>query len=155
MLCCYSFADYTSVSAAAFVDCELCVFHAGVQLTYAASEYKTHIRSRTMGRFFHVQYIFMRVLIQHMPYTWVAAGLVETSNNLAAVKPSSSSDSEAKYTITMSSRSSLTHAMEVQRARIAAIAGLCGATVAQDKAYPGWAPNPASPVLQVGYLQSL
>lgn len=54
----------------------------------------------------------------------------------------------------MSSRSSLTHAMEVQRARIAAIAGLCGATVAQDKAYPGWAPNPASPVLQVGYLQS-
>ena len=97
----------------------------------------------------------MRVLIQHMPYTWVAAGLVETSNNLAAVKPSSSSDSEAKYTITMSSRSSLTHAMEVQRARIAAIAGLCGATVAQDKAYPGWAPNPASPVLQVGYLQSL
>ena len=39
--------------------------------------------------------------------------------------------------------------MEVQRARIAAIAGLCGATVAQDKAYPGWAPNPSSPVLQV------
>lgn len=52
----------------------------------------------------------------------------------------------------MSTRSSLTHAMEVQRARIAAIAGLCGATVAQDKAYPGWAPNPASPVLQVGYM---
>lgn len=77
------------------------------------------------------------------------AGLVETSNNLAAVKPSSSSDSEAKYIIIMSTRSSLTHAMEAQRARIAAIARLCGATVAQDKAYPGWAPNPASPVLQV------
>ncbi|KAL3141936.1 hypothetical protein ABBQ32_004586 [Trebouxia sp. C0010 RCD-2024] len=76
-------------------------------------------------------------------------GLVETSNNLAAVKPSSSTDSEAKYTIIMSTRSSLTHAMEVQRARIAALSGLCGATVAQDKAYPGWAPNPASPVLQV------
>ena len=39
--------------------------------------------------------------------------------------------------------------MEVQRARIAAIAGLCGAKVEQDKAYPGWAPNPSSPVLQV------
>ncbi len=42
--------------------------------------------------------------------------------------------------------------MEVQRARIAAIAGLCGASVAQDKAYPGWAPNPSSPVLQVLHL---
>lgn len=39
--------------------------------------------------------------------------------------------------------------MEVQRARIAAIAGMCGAKVEQDKAYPGWAPNPSSPVLQV------
>ena len=39
--------------------------------------------------------------------------------------------------------------MEVQRARIAAIANLCGARVDQDKAYPGWAPNPSSPVLQV------
>ena len=55
----------------------------------------------------------------------------------------------------MSTRSSLTPAMEVQRARIAAIAGLCGATVAQDKAYPGWAPNPASPVLQVGNMPLL
>ncbi|DBA78247.1 TPA: hypothetical protein ACH3X2_008201 [Trebouxia sp. C0005] len=76
-------------------------------------------------------------------------GLVETSNNLAAVKPSTAGDLEATYTITCSTRSSLSHAMEVQRARIAAIAGLCGATVAQDKAYPGWAPNPSSPVLQV------
>ena len=76
-------------------------------------------------------------------------GLVETSNNLAAVKPSSASSSEVTYTITCSTRSSLTHAMEVQRARIAAIAGLCGARVEQDKAYPGWAPNPSSPVLQV------
>ena len=39
--------------------------------------------------------------------------------------------------------------MEVQRARIATIAGLCGARVDQDKAYPGWAPNPSSPILQV------
>lgn len=77
-------------------------------------------------------------------------GLVETSNNLAAVKPSpSNSDNEVTYNITCSTRSSLTHAMEVQRARIAAIAGLCGARVNQDKAYPGWAPNPSSPVLQV------
>lgn len=76
-------------------------------------------------------------------------GLVETSNNLAAVKPGTAGDSEVTYTITCSTRSSLSHAMEVQRARIAAIAGLCGASVAQDKAYPGWAPNPSSPVLQV------
>ena len=45
--------------------------------------------------------------------------------------------------------------MEVQRARIAAIAGLCGASVAQDKAYPGWAPNPSSPVLQVHVMPLL
>lgn len=90
-----------------------------------------------------------------LPSCVCCIGLVETSNNLAAVKLSSSSsstDSAAAYTITCSTRSSLAHAMEVQRARIADIARLCGATVAQDKAYPGWAPNPNSPVLEVSAL---
>ena len=109
-------------------------------------------REITLKSYMHSPQVLILLMCQHQICHWVAAGLVETSNNLAAVKPSSASECEAKYTITMSTRSSLTHAMEVQRARIAAIARLCGATVAQDKAYPGWAPNPASPVLQVGTL---
>ena len=52
-----------------------------------------------------------------------------------------------------SSACSLGSAMDSQRARIAAIARLCGGTAEQTDAYPGWAPNPQSPVLQVGTLQ--
>eukprot|EP00891_Asterochloris_glomerata_P009602 jgi/Astpho2/9602/Aster-03874 len=76
-------------------------------------------------------------------------GLVETSNNVAAVAPDDSAQPSTSYTITCSTRSSLGSAMDSQRARIAAIARLCGGTAEQTDAYPGWAPNPQSPVLQV------
>ena len=62
------------------------------------------------------------------------AGLVETSNNLAAVNPSADG---AAYTIIMSSRSSIGSALEAQREIIAQAAQLCGASCCQDNAYPG------------------
>ena len=39
--------------------------------------------------------------------------------------------------------------METQRRKIAAMARQHGAEVKQEAAYPGWAPNQKSPVLQV------
>lgn len=40
-------------------------------------------------------------------------------------------------------------ALESQRAIIAKAAKLCGASCAQDNAYPGWAPNPASKIVKL------
>lgn len=82
-------------------------------------------------------------------------GLVETSNNLAAVKvegpaPGSSPAAPAdRYVIITTTRSSLTPAMEAQRCRIAALAHVCGAEADKDASYPGWNPDVNSPVLQV------
>jgi hypothetical protein len=74
------------------------------------------------------------------------AGLVETSNNLAAANPSQDGSS---YKIVTSSRSSIGAALESQRVVIAKAAKLCGASCEQDNAYPGWAPNPASKVVKL------
>jgi len=71
---------------------------------------------------------------------------VETSNNLAAANPSQDGSS---YKIVMSSRSSIGSALESQRAIIAKAAKLCGASCAQDNAYPGWAPNPSSKIVKL------
>lgn len=38
VLYCYGLEDYTRISAEACVDCELCVWYAGVHLTNAASD---------------------------------------------------------------------------------------------------------------------
>ncbi|KAK9830529.1 hypothetical protein WJX72_012284 [[Myrmecia] bisecta] len=84
-------------------------------------------------------------------YSHAVPGLVETSTNLAAVGPASSGDHHrgSALKITCSTRSSLMPALDTQRKRIAKLSSLCGAEVAQDKAYPGWAPNPKSDVLQI------
>lgn len=64
----------------------------------------------------------------------VLSGLVETSNNLAAVKPEADG---ASYKIVMSSRSSIGSALQSQRDVIARVARVVGAGIAQDNAYPG------------------
>lgn len=72
--------------------------------------------------------------------------LVETSSNLASV----STDGKRNVaTILCSSRSSIGTALEATRDKIKAIAYLAGASVEQSKAYPGWAPNPSSEILEV------
>lgn len=71
-------------------------------------------------------------------------GLVETSNNVASVSVGVGS---AK--VLCSSRSSIGSALENTRDRIKAVAFLAGGNVAQSKAYPGWAPNPRSCILDV------
>ncbi|KAG1658662.1 hypothetical protein FOA52_007868 [Chlamydomonas sp. UWO 241] len=90
------------------------------------------------------------------------AGLVETSNNVASIKPSAEAPSSASpaassagsssvsYTVVAVTRSSLGHALEVVRDNIEATARAFGAaSVTRSDAYPGWAPDLASYVLKV------
>jgi len=71
-------------------------------------------------------------------------GLVETSNNVAAIKSSA-----AKAVILCSSRSSNSAALRATRDKLAAIAHMTGVKVEQPEGYPGWMPNLDSPLLKV------
>jgi dipeptidase D len=71
-------------------------------------------------------------------------GLVETSNNLAAV-----SETDGKIKIVASSRSSIMSSIGGVLASIRAAGELAGAEVQTHDGYPGWKPNLASPVLGV------
>ncbi len=71
-------------------------------------------------------------------------GLVETSTNLGVIKTTAGS-----IEITCSSRSSVSPALEDVTATLTSLAGLAGATAVPSAPYPGWKPNPNSPVLRV------
>jgi dipeptidase D len=79
-----------------------------------------------------------------LKYSHALPGLVETSNNLAAVICDDDS-----ATVLCSSRSSIGTALESVRDSIKAVAFLAGGSVKQSEAYPGWNPNPASSILDV------
>jgi dipeptidase D len=70
-------------------------------------------------------------------------GLVETSNNLAVVI---SRDDHAE--INVSYRSSIMPALYAVRRQVDSIFRQAGATVHVEDAYPGWKPNPSSPIVQ-------
>lgn len=72
---------------------------------------------------------------------------METSTNLASVKPAGSSGGRAAYSIINTTRSSIPAALTAERSRIAALARMAGAEVHQPGTYPGWAPNTRSPLL--------
>jgi dipeptidase D len=69
-------------------------------------------------------------------------GLVETSNNLAVVTTDGDS-----LKVTTSSRSSVMPSLKATTEQIAAAFRLGGAQVDLRDGYPGWKPNPSSPVL--------
>ena len=71
------------------------------------------------------------------------AGLVETSNNLAVV---TNEGDHAK--IMVSYRSSIMPALYAVRRQVDSILRQAGADVHIDDAYPGWKPNPSSPIVQ-------
>ena len=70
--------------------------------------------------------------------------LVETSNNVATVKPENGA-----LVITTSTRSSIDAALEALRRRIRATGQLAGATVDDSPSYPGWKPDLQSHLLDV------
>ncbi len=69
-------------------------------------------------------------------------GLVETSNNLAAVH----TDDDA-VRVLVSVRSSIKSSLLALRGRVHAIAALAGGSVSDNDPYPGWKPNLKSEVL--------
>ncbi|KAK9794340.1 hypothetical protein WJX73_005452 [Symbiochloris irregularis] len=87
-------------------------------------------------------------------YSHDVPGLVETSTNLASVKLQAPTHTgplaaHVTYSIVCCTRSSLMPALENVRQRIAKTARLCGASIALDKAYPGWKPCTTSKVLDL------
>ena len=70
--------------------------------------------------------------------------LVETSINLATVKPAGS-----YVTVSLSGRSSIDSALESLRRQVRALGVLAGARVDEDTPYPGWKPNLESHLLDV------
>lgn len=82
-------------------------------------------------------------------YSHSVPGLVETSTNLAAVRPTGDATvpSIVGYRIQCSTRSSIMPALERTRATIRRVSGLCGAAVEQDEAYPGWTPEPDAEIV--------
>jgi dipeptidase D len=72
-------------------------------------------------------------------------GLVETSTNLASVKPTSPD----KITVTTSQRSSIESAKLATAQSIGATLALAAAHIQHSDGYPGWTPNPASHLLSI------
>ncbi len=70
--------------------------------------------------------------------------LVETSINLATVKPAGS-----HVTVSLSGRSSIDSALESLRRQVRALGALADARVDEDTPYPGWKPNLESHLLDV------
>lgn len=73
-------------------------------------------------------------------------GLVETSTNLASVKM----DREQRsIRVGSSQRSAINSARKNAAQRIESLFLLAGARVSHEGEYPGWAPNPDSPILKI------
>jgi dipeptidase D len=70
-------------------------------------------------------------------------GLVETSNNLAVV-----ATEETRAVLTTSHRSSVMPSLFAVQSQVRSICVLAGATVEIHDAYPGWKPNPDSPIVR-------
>lgn len=71
-------------------------------------------------------------------------GLVETSLNLASVKPVN----DREWVITTSQRSSVESAKHALSHRLEAVFALAGMTTWHGEGYPGWKPNPNSKILK-------
>jgi dipeptidase D len=72
-------------------------------------------------------------------------GLVETSTNLASVKPLS----ETSWLITSSQRSSIESSNKDISHRVEAVFRLAGMKVEHNEGYPGWKPNPESELVKI------
>ncbi len=132
---------------------ELNIFIADVENEYTATEPNFHadlsselplekaIDKNVTDKFLKSVYaVFNGVfaMSQDMP------GLVETSSNLASIK-----QKEDKIIIVTSQRSSIMSARRNVSEMVASAFILGGATVTVGDGYPGWKPNPASPILKV------
>jgi dipeptidase D len=70
-------------------------------------------------------------------------GLVETSNNLAVITTAGT-----EVLLTISHRSSVAPSLRALSEQVAAVFRRAGAEVESHDGYPGWAPNPKSPIFK-------
>ena len=84
--------------------------------------------------------------VHHGVYAWSQdmPGLVETSSNLASIKMV-----DGKIKIVTSQRSSILSSRKDMSEVVRSAFLLGGAEVSTGDGYPGWKPNPASPILKV------
>ena len=84
--------------------------------------------------------------VHHGVYAWSQdmPGLVETSSNLASIKMV-----DGKIKIVTSQRSSILSSRKDMSETVRSAFQLGGAEVKTSDGYPGWKPNPASPILKV------
>ena len=84
--------------------------------------------------------------VHHGVYAWSQdmPGLVETSSNLASVKMV-----DGKIKIVTSQRSSILSSRKDMSEVVRSAFQLSGAEVKTSDGYPGWKPNPSSPILKV------
>jgi dipeptidase D len=100
------------------------------------------IDSSTTGKLINALYALSHGVLG---WSFDMPGTVETSTNLASVKMKENQT----ITITTSQRSS-THSLKIDAANIIhSVFALAGAKVEASTGYPGWKPNPHSPVLKV------
>jgi dipeptidase D len=78
-----------------------------------------------------------------MAYSQDIPGFVETSTNLASVRTKAD-----HFLVTTSQRSSVESAKDEVCRMVASVFDLAGARVSHSDGYPGWAPNPASPLVK-------
>ena len=84
--------------------------------------------------------------VHHGVYAWSQdmPGLVETSSNLASIKMV-----DGKIKVVTSQRSSILSSRKYMSEVVRSAFLLGGAEVTTGDGYPGWKPNPASPILKV------
>ena len=75
--------------------------------------------------------------------SFAVPGLVETSTNLASVK----FVGDNEIVVTLSQRSSMESAKTYVTQMVESVFALAGADVAHSDGYPGWTPDPASPLV--------
>jgi dipeptidase D len=101
----------------------------------------TVVAKADSDRFINVMYgcpIGIQTMSNSLP------GLVETSLNLASVKPVA----DGEWVITTSQRSSVESAKHALSNRLEAVFSLAGMTTWHGEGYPGWKPNPNSKILK-------
>ncbi|NLA24789.1 MAG: aminoacyl-histidine dipeptidase [Bacteroidales bacterium] len=102
-----------------------------------------HINSGTQKRLLRALMACHHGVINMSP---AIEGLVETSTNLASVKMNETANI---ITVTTSQRSSVESGKHYVKEMISSVFRLAKAKVENTDGYPGWSPNPNSPVLEV------
>ncbi len=134
------FKDYVE-SFSKDVKVELAYSDGGVTVEVKPATARRVIDSSTVGRLIEA---LLGVQSGVLAMSFAMPGLVETSSNLASVKIA-----DDRIVVTTSQRSSLESSKWMAAWAVESVFALAGARVEHSEGYPGWAPNPESPLLAI------